>query len=164
MSKPRCPTPERCEVSECSGRCKPRAVALTPPPIPLHLRHLSAAERGMGIVKLTETLQRWLRPRPAPAAPSAPFLPLLEESPMSEFLAPAHDLPVTITPEPPAKPAPVPPGAPVKPGASPTAALQVVPVKFGGFVLVGERGPIAVAVDGPGLAKVMQRWAAGDLV
>lgn len=155
-----CPTPDRCELlgpAECPGRCKPRALARTPAPIPLHLAHLTPAERNSGLVRITEGLQRLLR-RGAPAEASAPFLSLTQDHPaMSEHLAPPHPAPMPTTPEPPARPA-----AP-KPGAGPTAPLQIVPVRYGGFMIANERGPIAVAVDGPGLAALLQRWAAGDI-
>jgi hypothetical protein len=156
-----CPTPDQCELTGCeSGACKRRALATTPEPIPLHLKHLSAEERGHGLVRLTEKLQRLIRRQPEPP-PSEPFTPLLEDLPVTDY--PAPDTIVVSLAPPSETPPEVPPAAPAPAKVGPTTPLQVLPVRFGGFVLIGERGPIAVALDAKGLAAVLQRWANGEM-
>lgn len=163
-----CPTRERCEVlGECCGLCKPRQVAVTPQPIPLHLRHLSDDERRHGLVRLTEGLTRMLR-RPQ-REQSQPFLALTQEPAMSDpILPPAAPVVLSSVPEP-TLPTREPPKreAPPKAHTGPSMPLQILPVRTGGYVVLAGEAPnretLAVALDPNGLADAVKRWARGDL-
>lgn len=158
MNPPRsCPHREACEIIGCSLACKPQALALTPPPIPLGalgLEGLSSPERG--VVWLHDALDRLFRrrrPRAPEAEPgSAPFLPAPEPE--------APPLSDALTFDTAGPPAPMTP-APSLPARRPTNPVQIVPAARGGFVLVVDGALTAVAGTADELAEVCREWARG---